>query len=84
MEKFKFINNKPRLVDNKILYQIKQKKIIDDFNYNKYIQIFINFLYKNIGFILFFLMLTCVLTYRYYEVKKKKNEMKKNFNYTYI
>ena len=84
MEKFKFINNKPRLVDNKILYQIKQKKIIDNFNYNKYIQIFINFLYKNIGFIIFFVILSCVLSYRYYEVKKRKNEIIKSGFYTSI
>ena len=84
MEKFKFINNKPRLVDNKILYQIKQKKIIDNFNYNKYIKIFINFLYKNIGFIIFFVILSCVLSYRYYEVKKRKNEIIKSGFYTSI
>ena len=84
MEKFKFINNKPRLVDNKILYQIKQKKIINNFNYNKYIQVFINFLYKHIGFIIFFFILFCVLSYRYYEVKKRKNDMKKSGIYTSI
>jgi hypothetical protein len=84
MEKFKFNNNKPNLVDNKILYQIKQNKIDNNFNYNKYTQLFINFLYKNIGFILFFFILTCSLSYRYYEVKERKKKMSIFPNYTYI
>ena len=84
MENINSINNKPKLVDNKILYQIKQKKIIDNFDYNKFIQPLIYFLYKNIGFIIFFIFLFCILSYRYYEVKQKKDNLKKYYDNTYI
>ena len=66
------INFKPNLVDNKLLYQIKQKNKIKAFDSDKFFQPICFFLYKNIGFIIFFIFLFCILSYRYYEVKKKK------------
>ena len=70
MDKFNLINNKPKLVDNKILFQIKQNKINKEINYDKFYNFITNFLYNNIGFIMFFIFLIYI-SFRYYEVKKK-------------
>lgn len=78
------INYKPNLVDNKLLYQIKQKNKIEEFDSEKFFQPLFYFIFKNIGFILFFIFLFCILSYRYYEVKKKKNNMKIYYDNTYI
>lgn len=84
MDKFNLINNKPKLVDNKILFQIKQNKINKDINYDKFYNFITNFLYNNIGFIIFFIFLICTLSFRYYEVKKRKQNMNNYYDNTYI
>ena len=67
-------NDKPRLVDEKIIRKIKKKKIqIQKNSYtNKIKNCFIDFVKKNYGILLILLFIVLLLCFRYREVKKRR------------
>lgn len=81
-------NDKPKLVDNKILKKIKNKKlVIKDNSYsnqflNKFLNQFreymINFFRDNYGIIIIIILLLILLYFRYLDVKEKREKQKLN------
>jgi len=67
-------NDKPKLVEDKVLRKIKKKKIqIQKNNYsNRFKNSCINFIKKNYGILLIILFIILLLCFRYREVKKRR------------
>ena len=67
-------NDKPKLVDDKIIRKIKKKKIeIKKNSYtNKIKDCLIDFIKKNYGILLILLFIVLLLCFRYKEVKKRR------------
>ena len=77
-------NNKPKLVDNKILKKIKNKKSVIESNnfFNKFLNQFrdysINFFKDNYGIIIIIILLLILLYFRYLDVKERRKKQKLN------
>tara|TARA_B100000161_G_C33324647_1_gene313058 strand:- start:5 stop:307 length:303 start_codon:yes stop_codon:yes gene_type:complete len=69
-------NDKPKLVDDKILRKIKKKKIqIQKNSYsNRIKKSFMDFIKKNYGILLIILFIVLLLCFRYREVKKRREK----------
>ena len=72
---------KPHLVEGKMIERInKVQKLLAEQNITFTQQLgkkLFNFIIKNIGSIIVFILLICLLYFRYNDVQKKKEELKK-------
>ena len=76
-------NDKPRLIDNKILKKIKKKKV--EMKKNSFTNVIknncINFVKNNYGILIILIVLILLLYYRYCDVKERRKRLnQENFN----
>jgi len=75
---------KPKLVEGKMIERInKVQKLLAEQNITFTQQLgkkLFNYIMKNIGSIIVFILLICLLYFRYNDVQKKKEELKKRVN----
>lgn len=81
MNNLNIYNNRPNLVNKKLINKLKKFNKKSNFDWDVYLKPIINFICDNSLFIFILFVITFVLVFRYKEVKRRKKE---NPNYNSV